>query len=193
MKTRLGILAVPLTTVLLLVGPSFARDQTSRAGSSGREKRVQKLLATIRDASLRETDPDRVFEAIDELGDMRAVEAVDDLVGLLTLRRSFPWEKDPTQPIDQEAADIGAGGRYPAVRALRNIGPASVPALVRVIEAHDPKSLEVRNAMAVILTVSANARPKYVAYLRRAAALATSAEASERLKGAAEELEHSKR
>jgi hypothetical protein len=106
MKTRLGILAVPLTTVLLLVGPSFARDQTSRAGSSGREKRVQKLLATIRDASLRETDPDRVFEAIDELGDMRAVEAVDDLVGLLTLRRSFPWEKDPTQPIDQESGSL---------------------------------------------------------------------------------------
>lgn len=157
-----------------------------------REAELSKLTAIVRDARLQETDPDRLVQAIRRLGEMKAVEAVDDLARLLTFRNWYPWEKDPHEP-KIEVRLLGTGDRYPAIRALQLIGPPALPTLVKVIEAHKPDSLETQNVMEVIILLSRYERSRYVRTLKDAAAMAPSREAAERLLKAAETLKESKR
>ena len=154
---------------------------------------MSKLTAIVRDARLQETDPDRVVQAIQRLGEMKAVEAVDDLAGLLTFRKWFPWEKDPNQPKVVEGLGPTDRERYPAALALLQIGPPALPALIKVIEAHEPGSLETRNTLEVIIPLTRYDRPAYVQKLKDAAAGAPSPEAAERLRKAAEKLNQSRR
>jgi len=158
-----------------------------------REEELSRLTAIVRDGRLQASDPDRVVQAIERLGEMKAVEAVDDLVRLLSFRKWFPWENDPNQPKVVEGLGITDRQRYPAILALIQIGPLSLPALIKVIETHEPGSLETRNAMEVIIQLSHYDRPPYVRKLKDAAAKASSPEAAERLRKAAEALKGSKR
>ncbi len=156
-----------------------------------RREEISKLVATLHDTSLQETDPERVVDAIQRLGDLRAVEAVDDLAAMLTFRRWFPWEKDPTLPKDVNFMRL-TWARYPAISALALIGPPAVPALMRVIESHEPNSLETENAMELLKTLSRYDRPAYVRKVEEAAEKASSPEAADRLRKAAKVLRESK-
>lgn len=179
-----------LMLVCVACSASQAQDDERKVS---REAEINKLIAIIRDARMQETNPDRIVQAIQRLGEMKATEAVGDLAKLLTFRRWFLWEKDPSQP------KIGEGGgptdrdRYPATLALILIGAPSLPAVIKVIEAHEADSLETRNAMEVIIILSRYKRPEYVACLKNAAGVATSAQAAERLRRAAEALQETKR
>ncbi len=163
----------------------------SSSGSVTGDKKVEDLLMTIRDAKLRESKPNRVVEAIQQLGRIKAAAAVDDLANLLTFARTWPWER-PGGPID-EIHTVTPAGRYPAVGALMEIGRASLPALIRVIGTHEPSSLETQNAMQVVTYLFRSGRDAGVDYLKETAAMAPSPEAAQRLRMAAETLEKTKR
>ena len=177
--------------VALLAGVTLVN--TARKGFSGAspschptDEKVEKLLSTLRDKRLRESDPTRLVEAIQQLGRMKAAAAIADLVDLLTFRRTWPWET-PGGPID-EIHTITPAGRYPAVGALMEIGKPSVPAVTKVIEEKASDSLEVANALEVVRFIFRERPPAAVEYLQGAAAKAASTETAERLRKAAEKL-----
>jgi hypothetical protein len=178
---------------LLLAGALFpaARIHTYQQPVS-REEEVAELIDAIRDSSIQESNPNLVARAILRLGDLKATEAIDDLVALLRFRVWLPYEKDPNAPKSEDHI-VTPARRYPAISALREIGPPALPALFKVIESHEPDSLETQNAMEVIIFLSRYERPAYVQKLKDAAADATSVETVQRLLKAAETLEHTKR
>jgi PBS lyase HEAT-like repeat len=157
------------------------------------QEELERLLATVRDTRLQETDQVRVTRAIERLGELRDPAAVDDLVQLLTFRRVWPWEKDPTVPKSTEPVHPWTWNTFPAVKALSLIGQPALPALIRVIGTHEPDSPESQKAMEVIILMSGDKRSDYVARLKYAAAAASSPDAAQRLRQAAETLEHTKR
>ena len=154
-----------------------------RAGEPNKE--VNRLQTVIRDESARTSDPERVFKAIEQLGDLKAVEAVDELTKLLSFKR--------------EIKDEDVGGivteyrRYPAVAALYKIGECSLPALVRVIENEPGNSIESKNAYFTMLILDRENSANSAKCLRGAARKAATREGFERLIKAAEKLEAHRR
>lgn len=165
----------------------------------------EKLLATIRDPGLRESDPDRVMQAMQRLGMMKDTGAIDDLIPLLTFRRLYPEDKDPSLARDLNDFRTSAR-RFPAIEALVLIGRPALPALVRVIGASDPDSLESKCALEavrwILLEIYESGTPnpeksrqqvwwsEAAKYLAQAASEASSPEAKERLRLGAEKLKH---
>jgi len=156
------------------------------------KQKLEEALTIVRDTKLRESDPERVIRAIEQLGQLHDPDAIGDLVELLTFRNWAPWEKDPNKAVDF-SMPRSRGMIYPAVNALKEIGTASMPAIVKVIATNDPNSLETQNAMEVIIYLSRGKREKYVEDFKREAARAASPQAAQRLLKAAEVLEQSKR
>lgn len=144
---------------------------------------VEELLAIIRDERLRGEDQSRVARAMYRLGEIHAVEAIDDLTGLLTYRRSF--ESDETRVNNL----IEPTSRYPAIGALYAIGEPSLPALLKVIEEHESGSRPSDNAIFTVKIIYKERPGRAVEYLREAATRATSPEAARRLSEAAQRAE----
>ncbi len=145
---------------------------------------VEELLTIIRDDRLWEEDQDRVARAMYRLGELRAVEAINDLTRLLTYRRSF--ESDETRVGNL----IEPTSRYPAIGALYGIGEPSLPALVRVIEEHEGGSRPSDNAIFTVKIIYRETPGRAVEYLREVATRASSPEAARRLSEAAQRAEH---
>lgn len=177
-----------LSVALLALGVKAMRNlkqtnpQNPIQQSSNQE--VSELLGVLRDEKLRQREPDRVVEAIRKLGEIKSVAAIDDLVGLLTFKRTFQWESKSDTTII-EIQPITPANRYPAVGALTEIGNAALPALVRVLETHETGSLESQNALFVVGNVFREQPMEAVTYLREAASKSQTPLASERLVTAA--------
>lgn len=147
------------------------------------EERV-KLLETLSDVELRQKEPEKVFAAIKRAKERRLVEAIPDLIKLLTVREKLWWEG--TGKIMQH---IPEKGYYPAVSALFVIGEPALPALIEVIEASDENSLESDNALDAVQMIFRTNLREAVDYLRRATALPKSAQGRERILVAIEKTE----
>lgn len=178
--------------LLILILTSGARAPELPASgvqaTSGDEHKVQALLTIVRDAKLRDKDPDRVAEAIVRLGELRAEPAIDDLVQLLTFPRVLPWEREKNPQVVNEIHLITPGYRYPAISALAQIGRASLPALVDALEKHEVGSGTSRNALEVVRYFFRDKPSDGAQYLRKAAASAANPEFAERLRKAAAAL-----
>jgi hypothetical protein len=191
-----------LWALMILLAIAWIGHARQSAQETPQSVEREKLLATIRDPGLRESDPDRVIQAIQRLGMMKDTEAIDDLIPLLTFRRLYPEDKDPSLARDVEGSRSSAR-RFPAIEALALIGRPALPAVVRVLETSDPESSESRCALEVVRYIflqvtepdtqhpaEAFLRPRReaVRFLRQAASEASSTEAEERLRLAAERL-----
>jgi len=186
-------LLVALAVFLALMSVAMNGNRDIGEDKESHQEELERLLATLRDTKLQEIDPDRVTRAIERLGELRDPAAVDDLVQLLTFRRIWPWEEDPTVPKTTEPVHPWTWNTFPAVKALSSIGKPSLPALIKVIGTHEPDSPQTQKAMEVIILISGDKRSDYVARLKYAAAAASAPEAAQRLRKAAETLENSKR
>lgn len=151
------------------------------------EEEITRLILILGDQKLRESDPDRIIKAIQRLGELKATVAVDDLVGLLTFKQTFKWERD--DGIVHEIQPITPGNRYPAVSALFQIGKPALPALVSVIERNEPHSPESSNAVYAVLAIFRENLPQGVKYLRKAAAKSFTSLMAQRLLTAAEHID----
>lgn len=148
---------------------------------------IESLLAEVRDEQLRKADPERVFKAMRRLGELGSVEAVDDLVRLLTLKRVFDWETpENAGRTGIEETIIVPANRYPAIDALFLIGRPALPALVGVLEKYEGGSLESENAVYTVFAIFRERPSDGAALLRRASAEAASADAARRLLAASE-------
>jgi hypothetical protein len=151
---------------VLFVVTNLATAQTRPAQGQGhamtRNEEIGKLLAVLRDPDLKQNRPDQVTSAIRRLGDMRAVEAIDDLIELLTFASKSPAEElDPNGQIIVEFQM----NHYPATGALFQIGRSALPALSKVIELNGLDSLKGRNALSTVQDIFRDDLTEGVKYL----------------------------
>lgn len=154
-----------------------ARAAELQSRTPDEEAELGRLLAIIRDNKLRESSPETVVRAIDRLGELKPVSAIDDLVGLLGFKDPSRESKHPylrlrISPFRQP---------YPAVSALLEIGKPALPALVKAVETHEPGSVTSENAIYIIVWVNPEDPAAGVHYLQNAADKATSRVAAYRL------------
>jgi HEAT repeat protein len=183
MKLRARIL---LHAVLLLA--LVAQTLTAKLAGYGqvtqgesRDEEIAQLIAIIRNSQLRIEDPEKVVEAINKLGEMKAASAVDDLAQLLTFRLVSRGER-------LTGITTEADARFPAVSALYLIGKPALPALVKVIENFDEQDLMSRNARHTIVSIFSGKLSEGVEYVNQAASRSSSALGSQRLEKLAREM-----
>lgn len=180
-QARIPITAMIALALLISMGQTLAQYKQQ---STGEGQESMQLLTILRDEQIREREPERVIKAIEHLGQMKSIAAIDDLVQLLTFKQSFPW-KNRNLDIVEEDHPITPLSRYPAAGALFQIGKPALPALIKVIETEETGSLAGENAIYTVTQIFRDSPTKGVEYLRDAAANASSPQAARRLSGAA--------
>lgn len=183
-----GFVVLVFFVALLGLGGKAMSEFVQRSDQRVSDQEVIQLIAVIRDERLREREPSRVVQAINRLGELRAVQAIDDLISLLTFKRTFEWESQSKEVIN-EIQPITPGNRYPATSALAQIGEPALPALVKVLAEHESNSVASKNSAYAILTIFRENPTQGSQYLKRAAARASTPEAAERILQVARELE----
>lgn len=182
--TRARMSISVLTLVALLVWVGQALSQHSREAAKNQDS--AQLITVLRDEQLRKREPELVAKAIERLGDIKSVEAIDDLVHLLTFIRNIQPERVGDVIVGEHF--ITTFGRYPAAGALFRIGKASLPALIEVVETEQADSLAGENAIYTVTQIFRDAPLEGVEYLRDAAAKASSTQAAQRLSDAAKKM-----
>jgi len=145
----------------------------------GQDAEVSQLITILRDSPLQEREPEKIKEAIERLGEMRATIAAEDLARLITFR----VRKMKPLNIKTEADE-----RYPAKGALILIGKPALPALLKVIENNDKEELAHQNALSAVITIFRGDLPSGVQYLKEAAAKSQSLDAIRRILDASERI-----
>jgi len=180
----LSISSLTLGSIAMAHWPRPINQQgASRAG----DERTQQLLSIIRDKQLQASDPDRVASAINQLGEKKSVEGVDDLAELLTFRKNLKGD-NPDPDTVQEIHPVAPSERYPATGALIQIGSPSLGALIRVIATHDTGSLESENAIFAVSMIFREDVQGGVSHLQTAATTASDQLSMSRLQTAANRL-----
>ena len=179
MKAPLTILAVCIVLAIGMKGLA-TQDQDPYT-----DQEIARLLKIIRNEQLRIEDPEKVGAAIATLGELRATAAIDDLIKLITFRRTFSQDNEPNGIIN-EFRTITRDGRYPAVGSLFEIGKPSLLPLVTLISDNDTKSLESVNALTAVMLIFREDPPAGVQYLKDAAEKASYPLQRQRLLSAAE-------
>lgn len=188
-ERRVVVAAIFLLTVLLGgIAMSKLGAQTSDQPSPQAGDEVKALLALVRNEQLRENEPKRVVQAIKRLGELRSTEAISDLTKLLAFRQTLEWEDSlgPNGESTVEIHPIAPSERYPAARALIDIGRPGLPALVEVIETQQTGSITSENALYTVMQIFREKPTEAVAYLTQAAAKASSSQSGQRLSYAAD-------
>jgi hypothetical protein len=183
-QARISIAVVSVLTLLISVGQPLSRHKQQSA-AEGQES--MQSLTILRDEQLRVREPERVIKAIEQLGQMKSIAAIDDLVQLLTFKQSFPWENRNLGMVEEDHP-ITPLSRYPAAGALFQIGRPALPVLIKVVEAEETGSLASENAIYTVTQIFRDSPAGGVEYLRDAAAKASSAQAARRLSGAADRV-----
>jgi hypothetical protein len=195
-RTRISVVILLLLVPLVLGKHTMAALKVQSVDTSKWQsvnQDVTQLIAILRDERLRKSEPEHVVQVIQRLGQMRAVEAIDDLIVLLAFKQPLEWEKEEPSDFYAEISAIGPDRRYPAIGALFQIGKPALPALINVIATHENGSLESENALYTIFAILREEPPSaWVEYLRESAAHASSPEATQRLLHAAESAEETR-
>ncbi len=174
-----------IALALVSIGGTVMQDAKQRPDAQ--DEKVSQLIVILSDQKMRQDKPQHVIQAINQLGQMRSIAAIDSLVRLLTLRQDFEWEK-PVDHVVLKRHPISVDGRYPAVGALIQIGKPSLPALAKVIETEEINSLASENAIYAVGIIFRDTPSAAVEYLREAATKASTPEAAKRLSNAAEKM-----
>jgi len=148
------------------------------------------LLSLIREKRIRAKEPQRVWDAISRLGELREEAAIPDLIGLLTFPRTFSWESPDSH---MEIQPISCGSRYPATDALAQIGRPALPALTKVVADSDPNSQRSKNAIYAIIGIFREDLQAGADYLRSFSADSRTKVKRERVAAASAELRRLKK
>lgn len=155
------------------------RQVPSDSRSESRKAEIQRLRQLIRDKEIQEQDPEQVDRAMRRLGELKAVEAIDDLIALLAFKH----------PKEMETVGSHYGDGYRAKSALFAIGEPALPALVHALSENEIGSIEYKNARSAVMSIFRDRLPEGAKYLREQASRADSPIARERLTMAAQHIE----
>jgi hypothetical protein len=151
------------------------------------KKEVQKLLSDLRTEKQRQEASQKMVETIKRLGELRAQEAIPDLISLLSFQQTTPGELEDGNVI-QEIHPITRSSMYPAVGALIRIGRPALQSLTTILGQNQPESLESKNAYYVVEQIFRYNIDEGAAYLMQTAATSTDTIAKARLLEAAQNL-----
>ena len=182
---RVSLLGVAL---LVIASPAFVGKAIS-VGSVVPERKddeEKRLLAIIRDKEAQESARERCVQAIERLGEIRSVTAVDDLIELITFKRTLRSEENPSPIVIDREHPVTPLSLYPAAGALFYIGKPARPALLRLIETSDPDSLASQNAVYTLMAIFREDPKAGIRYLQNAGNKAQTLEASKNLLRAVE-------
>lgn len=182
-QARKLITALLALALLISVGQILAQHKQQ---STSEDQESMQLLTILRDKQIQEREPERVAKVIERLGEIKSVEAIDDLVQHLTFSRNIQQEKIGDVVVGERF--ITLFGRYPAAGALFQIGKPALPALIKVIGAEETGSLAGENAIHTVTQIFRDSPAEGVSYLKDAAANASTAQAARRLSDAAERV-----
>lgn len=177
-----------LTLILLaaVFGPAVPAlaQAPSPADNDPRQAEIERLRHVIRDKEIQQQDPEQVVRAMRRPGELKAVEAIDDLIALL----AFKYPKESR--IGGTGIAGGAYDGYMAKSALFGIGEPALPALVQAIKDNDIGSIEFKNARQAVMSIFRGRLPEGSKYLREQGSQASaSAAAQARLWAAAQALD----
>lgn len=178
--------APPITLIVCLVLAIGMNGRAIQRQDTDEDREIARLLKIIRNEQLRIDDPDQVGAAIATLGELRATVAVDDLIKLITFKRTFPQDRRVHPWVIDETHLIPRSGRYPAVGSLFEIGEPSLLPLVKLISDYDSKSLESENALDAVILIFRDEPQAGVQYLKDAAEKSSTPLTKQRLLTAAE-------
>lgn len=119
----------------------------------------QEYLSSLRESS----DPEEIVQAIECLGILGSIPAVNPLIDLLEFRRSFYW--DGTGAVKPMLPH----GRYPAGQALARIGKPSLPSLVKVLAQSEQDSVKGEVAFYALLSIFREQPEEGYSFLLKAA------------------------
>jgi len=184
---RKSLVGACITTLIACIFLAVSmKGMSTRQQDTDEDREIARLMKIIRNERLRTEDPDKVAQAIATLGELRATVAVEELIKLITFRRTFPQERGNPEGIINEIHVITKDGRYPAIGSLFEIGKPSLPSLVSLIANHDPKSLQTENALIAVMLIFRDEPQTGVQYLKDAAERSSSSLKRQRLLIAAE-------
>lgn len=178
-KSLVGACITTLIACIFLVVGMKGMSTRQQDTDEGRE--IARLMKIIRNERLRTEDPDKVAQAIATLGELRATVAVEDLIKLITFRRTFPQERGNPDGVINEIHVITRDGRYPAVGSLFAIGKPALPSLIKLISSYDSKSLESENALTAVMAIFRDEPQTGVQYLKDAGERSSSSLKRQRL------------
>lgn len=151
-------------------------QMSSDSQSESRKAEIQRLRQIIRDEQIQQQDPEQVDKAMRRLGELKAVEAIDDLIALLAFK----------YPKGSRTVGSHYGDGYGAKSALYQIGKPALPVLVRALADNDINSIEFKNARLAVMNIFRDDLPAGSQYLREQARQASSSVAEARLWAAAQ-------
>ena len=142
--TKNSAMLIFFANLILMAGsPAHAADtaQSETPNVTAEDQaHIEALISVVSDDKLLATNPDRVIEAIRELGDLKALKAAPALAERLDLRdNDLPRTYLPT-PLQI----------FPAMGALAKIGEMAIPSIVDAVAQRDRSQLFVNNAIDTI-------------------------------------------
>lgn len=160
--------------------------------------REQSLIPVLRDKELRETSPQKLFEAIREIGNLArlkpinskenfvSAESVIALVDLLDLRKGSNETNNYEETFGTHI--IGIEENYPAVAAFIHIGKLALPVLTTVLEKEETDSQKAKNTLYIIRYIFREDLSKGVEYLEKAMANSATQTGKQNLQNAVEKI-----
>jgi|GEM_PF-5515753 len=150
------------------IGNEIPLEQ-SQAKLTGVDEEVQQLIEVLK----KKKEPSEVVAAIKILGDMKAKEAIPELIKYLDYEKKYNDEQPKyVEGVKVDGMEIGKtiplSGRYPATIALFQIGKPALPALVQVIEENEVESVKSENALYTIQFMFRDDLSKSIKYLKDA-------------------------
>jgi hypothetical protein len=165
---------IRILPIILLIGVAVAGDRSAAAMENrGSEEAttlsapgrildqyhagVQELMAIVESATPEPANRKEVCAAIDALGDLRAVEAIDLLIDKRGISRIEPdeWPDDPIIPLGEGAE------AFPALVALRKIGLPAVEPLLKAL-ARTEEDVHPTLLLFSFLNIFGNASGEYI-------------------------------
>jgi hypothetical protein len=176
----------------VIVGGSLMAQLTNRVSSQEVVSRPPDGLETLRNKSLRKTDPQKVIDAIGEVTapfrarpvtstDAPPAEIMEALVDLLDFER--PKNEKNLEFDPSEGTKV-----YPVMRSLFFMRKPVLPFLVDVLENEDSKSVKSQNALRVIRDILEADDTKTFNYLQVQAGSAKSEAGKQRVLSAANNI-----
>lgn len=169
--------AKPIENTTLLI-----RNKTSQNS----EDEVQNLIAILKDKDAKIKTPELIYKVMEQLGRLKAQEAIPELIDCLDYKRRYEWEAPEESGIVNEIHTITPAGRYPAVSALFQIGKPALPLLIKVMETEESNSVRSQNALYTIQIIFREDITEAIEYLKKSMSKSTAQNAKIRLQTAIE-------
>lgn len=165
------------------MGDKTAAEQNQTSLQDFNDK-IKKWIKTLKNNETKRTSPELVVEAIQNLGSVKAKQAIPELIKYLDYERKFESKFESKQdPADgvEVLPSIPLSGRYPAITALFQIGKSALPALAKVIQKEEPESLKSDNALHTVQFIFRDNLSEAVKYLEESMKNSDTQKAKQRL------------